>query len=75
MGGLPAYAGGTATEIRDQVREERRRELWFQGTRIGDKLRWDEPWLQGFNLRGREYNASETCVPLHQAEFDTNPNL
>ena len=35
----------------------------------------DEPWLQGFNLRGREYNASETCVPLHQAEFDTNPNL
>ena len=74
-GGLPAYAGGSAAEIEEQVREERRRELWFQGTRIGDKLRWNESWLQGFSLRGREYNASRTCVPLHQVEFDTNPNL
>ena len=36
---LPAYGGGTATEILETVLEERRRELWMQGTKLGDMLR------------------------------------
>ena len=40
---LTAYAGGTsAAEVTELVREERRRELWYQGVRPGDKIRWGE---------------------------------
>ena len=38
---LPTYAGGTAAENQTTLREERRRELYMQGNRHGDKLRWE----------------------------------
>ena len=36
--------GASNAEIMEAVREERRRELFAQGTRGGDKLRWNEPF-------------------------------
>jgi hypothetical protein len=47
-GGLPQISAATwaAMTPADQlatVREERRRELWMQGTQAGDKIRWAYP--------------------------------
>ena len=71
---LPQFSSSDATAIREQVREERRRELWLQGTRIGDKLRWDEPWASGLTQRGEPYQ-NQQCVPLPTQERLGNPNL
>ena len=67
--GLPAFAGGTEAEIQATVREERRRELFLQGHRIGDKLRYDEPWETGNDPHGRTYGPL-TCIPLHLFEVE-----
>ena len=66
-------AGASAAEIMEAVREERRRELFGQGTRGGDKLRWNEPWeLEnefGFALEnGRS-------LPISFLEVASNPNV
>ncbi len=69
--GLPAYAGGTsAAEILALVIEERRRELWLQGYRIGDKLRYNETWETGNDPHGRVYGPL-TCIPLHEVELES----
>ena len=67
--GLPAFAGGTEAEILATVREERRRELFLQGHRMGDKLRYDEPWETGNDPHGRTY-GDLTCIPLHLFETE-----
>ncbi len=68
--GLPAYTGGTtAAEIKALVIEERRRELFLQGHRIGDKLRYSEAWETGNDPHGRTYGPL-TCIPLHEAEIE-----
>lgn len=72
--GLPSFHSSDPEEIREQVREERRRELWLQGTRIGDKLRWNEPWTTGLSPLGEPY-SDLTCVPLPTQETNNNPNL
>ena len=56
------------------VKEERIRELFLQGTRMGDKLRWNEPWPTGIDYAGRGY-GTDTCVPLPTQEINGNPNL
>jgi hypothetical protein len=71
---LPHFASSDPTEIQAQVREERRRELWMQGTRMGDMLRWGEPFPTGVDHRGRAYGTG-TCAPLPDAERFGNPNL
>ena len=82
--GLPAYSGGTAIEILETVLEERRRELWLQGTKLGDMLRVQgDPNLPdipgylfdtGLNQRGQAYGP-ETCYPLPFSETENNPNF
>ena len=82
--GLPAYGGGTATEILETVLEERRRELWMQGTKLGDMLRVQgDPNLPdipgylfetGLNQRGQAYGPA-TCYPLPLSESDNNTNF
>jgi len=73
---LPQFASADPNEIRDQVREERRRELWLQGTRLGDMLRWGTPFPGGANPRGEPYNPRDfTCIPLPHFEAQFNPNL
>lgn len=69
--GLPAYLGGTSTaEILALVIEERRRELWLQGFRVGDKLRYNETWETGPDPHGRVYGPL-TCIPLHEVEIES----
>ncbi len=67
-------AGMSQNEIIELVREERRRELWLEGTRMGDKLRWDEPWDTGVSDHGTAY-GTDTCIPLQEAEVLNNPNF
>jgi len=73
--GLPAFSSSDPVAIRDQVREERNRELFLQGTRLGDLLRWGLGLPQGVNQRGDPYNPLFDCIPLEGAEEDANPNL
>jgi hypothetical protein len=56
------------------VLEERRRELWLQGTRLGDMLRSDIPFVTGVTPKGEQY-GSYTCMPIPQREIDANPNI
>ena len=73
---LPAFSSTDATAIRDQVREERRRELYLQtGSRLGDMLRWNEPLPSGLDPLGRPYSTTFTCLPFHLREELNNPNV
>ena len=63
---LPAYTGtGTAAD----VKEERRRTLFFDGHRIGDILRYGAPYTfaTGKNQKGVPY-GNLTCLPLPASE-------
>ena len=71
---LPEFSSTDEAEIRAQVIEERRRELWLQGTRIGDMLRNDIPFATGINPKGETYGGF-TCVPIEEREEVNNPNL
>jgi hypothetical protein len=75
--GLPGYAGGTAAEITAQVREERRRELFLEGQRLGDVRRFD---LQLAPAPGSPYPkggayGDARCLPLPNVERLSNPNI
>jgi hypothetical protein len=71
---LPEFQSVDPTEIRDQVREERFRELWLRGTRLGDMRRWGLQFPSGANLNGNTYGPY-TCWPIPEAESFNNPNL
>lgn len=77
---LPAFASTDAAAIKAQVWEERRRELFLQGTKVGDILRLDIPGVTtddfetGTNQRGMEYGP-HTCMPLPDVEKLQNPNI
>jgi SusD family len=40
---LPLYGGGTPDEVQNQIIEERRRELFLEGQRLGDIIRYGLP--------------------------------
>jgi hypothetical protein len=63
---LPAYTG---TGSSDDVKEERRRTLFFDGHRIGDILRYGAPYsfATGRNQKGVPY-GDRTCLPLPSSE-------
>jgi hypothetical protein len=63
---LPAYTG---TGSSDDVKEERRRTLFFDGHRIGDILRYGTPYsfATGKNQKGVLY-GDKTCLPLPSSE-------
>lgn len=71
--GLPPFVSNDEGQIRAQVWEERRRELFLQGTKIGDMLRLDIPGVStddfetGVNQRGNPYGP-HTCYPLPDQE-------
>jgi starch-binding outer membrane protein, SusD/RagB family len=67
---LPHFDSADSAEIRAQVLEERRRELWIQGTKIGDDLRTGEyqNWDTEGHPLGRTY-GTETCIPIPDVEF------
>jgi starch-binding outer membrane protein, SusD/RagB family len=71
---LPSFSSDDPAAIRAQVLEERRRELWLQGTRLGDMLRNDIPFTTGLTPKLEPYGTL-TCIPLPEREELGNPNL
>jgi hypothetical protein len=72
--GLPQLTGGETEPIEDIVLEERRRQLFSEGHRLGDMLRNDIPFPTGTNHKGQTYGPI-TCLPLPDQERLNNPNL
>lgn len=77
--GLPAYdaTGQTSAQVLAQIVEERRRELFLEGHRLGDLRRYNLPLLPA---AGTPYPAGDlygtlTCFPLPDVERINNPNI
>jgi hypothetical protein len=74
---LPRYAPANVSDnaaILTQIIEERRRELYLEGQRLNDMLRFNIPFPTGNNHLGEPYGPT-TCAPLPDAEYDGNPNI
>jgi hypothetical protein len=75
---LPAYAGGTQAEVRAQLIDERRRELFLEGQRLGDIIRFKIPQTPAagtaFPAKGGVY-GNQLCFPLPDVERNNNPTL
>jgi hypothetical protein len=75
--GLPQYQGPTdATSIRNLIIEERRREFFFEGRFLAEKLRknlWF-PKNVGANHKGVVY-GNATCFMMPVSEYQNNPNI
>jgi hypothetical protein len=78
--GLPAYdaTGQTAAQVLTQLVEERRRELFLEGHRLGDLRRYKLPILPlagtAYTLAGGVYDQ-QSCFPLPDVEKINNPNI
>lgn len=78
--GLPTYAptSPAAADVQAQIVEERRRELFLEGHRLGDIRRLSLPWLPAAGAPypgGGGTYGDQTCFPLPDAERINNPNL
>jgi hypothetical protein len=74
--GVPTLSGPppTGQAFTDLVLEERRRQLFSEGQRYVDMLRYNLPFTQGVNRKGQTY-SDLTCVPLPDVETLNNPNF
>ena len=78
--GLPTYsaAGQTAADVLVQIVEDRRRELYLEGHRLGDLRRLKIPLTPAtgtvFPGGGGNYGA-QACFPLPDVERANNPNI
>jgi len=70
---LPALDEPVASH-RDLIIEERRRQLFSEGHRLNDKLRFDIPFPTGNNHKGQAWGPI-TCMPLPNQERQNNPNI
>jgi hypothetical protein len=79
--GLPAYGGGTPEEVMAQLIDERRRELFLEGQRLGDIIRYGlplfpapgTPFPTGGFVTGTY--GTQVCFPLPTVERSNNPNI
>ena len=78
--GMPPYseAGLDSAQVRSQIVEERRRELFLEGHRLGDIRRLGLTMLPAagttFPGGGGTY-GTQTCFPLPDVERINNPNI
>jgi hypothetical protein len=77
--GLATYdpTGQTSADVLAQIQEERRRELFLEGHRMGDVRRYGMPFLPAAGtpfLSGGVY-GTQTCFPLPDVERINNPNI
>jgi len=75
---LPPFASTDPAAIQAQVREERRRELFVEGHRLYDTIRFDVPLNPAvgapFPNGGGTYGANK-CLPLPDVERLNNPGI
>ena len=71
---IPAVTAAEAADPRALVLEERRRQLFSEGHRLGDMLRYGIPFPTGNNHKGQAYGPI-TCMPLPDQERLNNPNV
>jgi hypothetical protein len=73
-----AYTGAaTPAAVKAQILEERRREFFLEGHRLGDLRHYELPFLPAPGspyIAGGTY-GSQTCFPLPDIERINNPNL
>lgn len=78
--GMPAYdpAGQTEADVRAQIIEERRRELFLEGHRLGDLRRYQLPLNPApgtaYTTGGGTY-GTQNCFPLPDVERINNPSI
>lgn len=74
--GVPTLSGPVPTgqDYTNLVLEERRRQLFSEGQRYTDMLRYNLPFTKGVNRKGQTY-SDLTCVPLPDIETRNNPNF
>jgi hypothetical protein len=78
--GLPTYtvpAGATAADVKAQIIEERRREFFVEGHRLGDMRRYGIAFTP---VAGTAYQyggvyGTQTCFPLPDVERINNPAI
>jgi hypothetical protein len=80
--GIPAYTGGaTQAEVQAQIIEERRREFFLEGQRLGDIIRYNLTVVPAkgtpFKNGGSYGNDTgiQLCFPLPDIERNNNPNI
>jgi hypothetical protein len=77
--GLGAYdgTGQSADQIKTQLIEERRRELFLEGHRLGDLRRYNLTFTPtaGTAYPGGGTYGTQTCFPLPDVERINNPNI
>ncbi len=75
---LPAFASTDEATIQAQVQEERRRELFLEGHRLYDTIRFNVPLRPpagaAFPNGGGTYGTNK-CLPLPDIERLNNPNI
>jgi len=69
--------GATAADVRVQIIEERRRELFMEGHRLGDIRRYGIPFAPaaGVDYRYGGVYGTQTCLPLPDVERINNPSI
>ena len=72
--GIAPLDGSEGSDLTAVVLEERRRQFFSEGQRLGDMLRKNIPFPQGVNLKNQLYGPT-TCVPLPDVETHNNPNF
>jgi hypothetical protein len=76
--GLPPYSGGSADQVQTQIIEERSRELFLEGQRLGDMIRYGLPLYPApgtpFPVAGGFF-GTQVCFPLPTVERLNNPNI
>ena len=78
--GMPQFSatGMTQQQVRDQIVEERRRELFLEGHRLGDIRHYNLPLRPAagtpYTIGGGTY-GTQNCFPLPAIERDNNPNI
>jgi hypothetical protein len=77
--GLPAFdgTGATAASLKTQIIEERRRELFLEGHRLGDLRRYNLAFTPaaGTAYPGGATYGTQTCFPLPDIERINNPTI